>query len=158
MSQDETALIPFPTHRTAQAADPLVALQAATTPIRTKIADLEHDYTPRDREFWEATLNLLAELRQALQPFLWALRRGTPILSLSPEQMHIKFTLMNPVYLLDERIDTLGIAMTSYLPRCKSYAHTRLQERHRLLMLLRELIETEEEIVEVVAKLTAERE
>jgi len=152
MSDDQAPQmpIPLPLHRVYQERGPLADLAAAAVPIQAQIIDLEWDYGTRDREFWQATLDMLPVLRQALQPFLRLLRSGDPILNLSIAQIKTKYALMNPVYLVDERIDELGIAITAYMPACKKVTRQRLEERHYLLEKLRDLVERVQELTDVV--------
>lgn len=144
--------IPFPVRGASQERGPLADLAAAAAPIQAQIIDLERDYGTRDREFWQATLDMLPVVREALQPFLRLVRSGEPLLSLSTRQIEIKYALMNPAFLLDERIDNVGIAITAYLPKSGSNTHRNLQMRHWLLDKLRELVKTIQELIDVVTE------
>ncbi len=137
MNDDQAPSLPLPFPRTSQWHGPLADLEAAMVPIREQIADLERDYAPRDGEFWEATLGMVPVLHQALQPFILWITSNDALDTI--EQMNTRYALMIPIYHLQDQIDTIGIRMTAYLPKCKSYLQRNLEERHFLLKKLQEL-------------------
>ena len=121
------------------------AIHAACVPLTTSIADLAHDWEPRDEPFWRAVLRSLHRLRTALMPALALAQQVWDV----PEQgsrSHLQVLLGYA----DSLIDTAGIAVTAYLPVCDSRTEPNLKKRYAALSTLRTLEQAVQETLAVM--------
>lgn len=124
-------------------------LEAAAEPIRERIADLERDYAPRDKEFWQAVIGLLIDLRPACQNYGHLLQDHIG-------EHHEMAPLIFPTTMLDHQIDKTAIAITAHLPRCHSFAPSCLWQRHKALGLLQLVDGTVQQIINSTTEIEAQ--
>ena len=125
------------------------AIQQALSPLQEKMSDLERDWAPRDKAFWQEMLGMLQELKAVLQAACFLID--------APGGLFIQYTLMIELYHTLSLIDNTGIELTSYLEVCTSRRVAHLHQRRRLLVRLRELAQSVGEVLTLTGTVGREK-
>jgi len=93
-----------------------------------------------------------------------ALEAGIAWISASPfsgqvplGMVAVRYEIMLPLSHAQSQIDTVGIALTSYMPVCESQTRQHLQQRHDVFAELRDLAKRTQEALDITGPQMEER-
>lgn len=112
------------------------AIEQALEPFQETMKDLERDWSTRGKDVWQRQLGALHTLRSAIHAALALFQNDRLPWGLRAQQ----FQITGPLEHADKQVDTVGIAVTAYLPEASSVTRQHLQQRQAILTDLRELV------------------
>ena len=146
VTEDPAALEAFIT----QGREHYDALEQALEPLVVAVTDLKRDWKPRWQGYWKPKLTALLSLRTATQATYQMFDREQ---SSEEDPVPVIFYGSNigysiPLSLIEGRIEEVGILLTSYIEVCDSHEEQHLRQRQRVLVALKEVVETTRDAVQ----------